>query len=74
MPPEQTALREMAPDDRLAWFNEHMRKIQSVGLYVVKIDGVCVATGREEEFPLMFQRFGEVIDGPPLVPKTGGMG
>lgn len=74
MPPEQTALREMLPDDRLAWFHEHMGKIPSVGLSVVKIDGVCVATGREEEFPLMFQRFEEVIDGLPLVPKTGGMG
>lgn len=74
MPPEQTALRAMATGDRIAWFHDHMRKMPSVGLYVVKVDGVCVATGREEEFRLMFQRFDEVIDGPPLVPKTGGMG
>lgn len=74
MPPEQTALRAMSPEQRLEWFNERRRPVPSVGLWLVKIDGVCVATGPEEEFPLMYQRLNERVDGDPLVPKTGGMG
>lgn len=74
MPPEQAKLRSMSPDDRKSWFNERRRPIPSVGLWLIKIDGVCVAVGTEEEFPLMYQRFIERVEGPPLVPMTGGMG
>lgn len=64
----------MPVEDRQTWFNERIRPVPSVGLWTIKVDGVLLATGPTEELPLMFKTFNDKVLGPPLEPKSGGMG
>lgn len=64
----------MSVEARQAWFDDRIRPVKSVGLWTIKVDGVLLATGPEEELPLMFKQFNDKVFGPPLEPKSGGMG
>ncbi len=72
--PEQKTLRTMESAELDAWFYAAMRPIRSVSLWVVKVDGHLVATGTEEEWPEMLQRFRDYVHGPDMERRSGGMG
>ena len=44
------------------------------GLWSIKIDGRLVAVGQEDEIEDMLERYHRRIDGPGVLPRTGGMG
>lgn len=74
MPAEQQLLRSMSKHDRDQWLLDNLKQIRVTGTLVIKIDGVCVAAGYDDEIMDVMERFHKAIDGPDLEPKTGGMG
>lgn len=71
--PEQQLLREMKPSDRELAFFAWLRPLFG-GLWSIKIDGRLVAVGDDEEIEDMLARFHRRIDGPGMLPRSGGMG
>lgn len=72
--PEQLQLRAMSTDDRADWFSKFAHRIWCVNLYTIRVDGHCVATGREDELSDMLVRLNEYVDGPDRPVREGGMG
>ena len=71
--PEQQELRAMPRSQRVIEFFDRIRHLFG-GLWSIKIDGRLVAVGQEDEIEDMLEKYHRRIDGPGMLPRSGGMG
>lgn len=71
--PDQCKLRGMTAEKRKDYFISFARHLFG-GMWHIKLDGNLAATGYEDDFPGMLDRFNEFVDGPDRPRREGGMG
>ena len=70
---EQQQLRQMSQAERLEWFGARLRNV--VGIRMIRVNGVIVASGEAGDAVAIFEKFEAAIDGPDIVaPQRGWAG
>lgn len=70
----QLKLRAMSRDEREEWMRASWRKIESIGMSFIKVQGRIATSRTEEDDQCAIERFHRWVDGPDIEPITGGMG
>lgn len=70
----QRELRAMSRDEREAWMVTSWRKIESIGMSFIKVEGHIATSRTDEDDQCSIERFHQWVDGPNVQPITGGMG